>query len=315
MRGGHADTGPVPLGRPIANAHIYVLGEGGALEPPGVVGELAIGGAGVGRGYFARPDLTAERFIPDPFSQEAGARLYRTGDLGRLRPDGLLDFLGRADSQVKVRGFRVELGEVEVTLGSHPDVREVAVVQEAGGERRLIAYVVLAPGRALPKLAAYAKDALPSAMLPSAFVVVDALPRTAGGKLDRRALASRTPSTATAAPAASAPRNDVEQVLALSWRDLLGVSALGVDDDFFELGGNSLLAIRAIARMREYFRVELGLRDLLQAPTIAGVAARLLAHPEERTRVEEAARVVLSVLALGEDEAARRLAELRDQRP
>ncbi|MBV9772838.1 MAG: amino acid adenylation domain-containing protein, partial [Gemmatimonadetes bacterium] len=265
-----------PIGRPLPNVRLYVCD--GSLEPApvGVAGELLIGGAGVARGYLGRPDLTAEKFVPDPFAERGGggARLYRTGDRVRRRTDGVLEFLGRTDGQVKVRGFRIEPGEVESVLEGHSSVREALVVvrEDAPGARRLVAYTTPAGG-ALPdpdELRAHLRARLPEHMVPSAFVALDRLPLSANGKVDRRAL------PAPEQPAAdggsyTAARSPAEEALARVWAELLGLERIGVDDDFFEAGGDSILAIQMVARARRA-GVEVTPRQLFQHPTVAALA-------------------------------------------
>ncbi|HKH48535.1 MAG TPA: amino acid adenylation domain-containing protein, partial [Thermoanaerobaculia bacterium] len=261
----------LPIGRPVGNTRLYVLDREGAPVPGGVAGELSIGGSGVARGYLGRPDLTAERFVPDPFSSIPGARVYRTGDLARYRADGTLDFLGRSDDQVKVRGVRVEPGEVAAVLAAHPGVREAVVLVR---EDRLVAYVVL--DRTDPTdrsdldsmLAAWLRDRLPEIMIPSAFMILEALPRTANGKIDRAAL----PDPEQEEAAGEAPRTPVEELLAGIWSEVLGRPPIGRDEDFFALGGHSLLATRVVSRVRQALGVELPLRALFEAPTVAGLA-------------------------------------------
>ncbi|NVJ28035.1 amino acid adenylation domain-containing protein, partial [Myxococcus sp. AM011] len=267
--------GAVPIGRPIANTALYILDARLRPVPVGVTGELYIGGAGVARGYLRRPELTAERFIPDAFSTVPGARLYRTGDLARFLPDGRLDFLGRRDGQVKLRGFRIELGEVESALRQFSQVREaVAVVREdSPGDKRLVAYLV-APGADVSALRDALRQKLPEYLVPSVLVLLDALPLTANGKVDRRALP--VPELRTAEPESfAAPHTPTEHALAAIFREVLNVSQVGLHDDFFELGGHSLLATQLISRVREAFQVELPLRALFAAPTVEQLAPRI----------------------------------------
>jgi len=265
-------AGPISIGRPIANTRLYVLDERQKLVPIGVPGELYIGGAGVARGYRDRPELTAERFVANPF--EPGGRLYRTGDLVRWTPDGELVFLRRVDSQVKLRGYRVELGEIETVLGSDARVRECAAVvrEDRPGDQRLVAYVAADPAARpeIGELRARLEQALPGYMVPGHIVLVDALPRTPNQKLDRRALPA--PDAADASSEYAAPRTDVEQTLARHWAKLLGLPRVGVNDDFFALGGHSMLAIRMLARVRDELGVDIGLRRLFRAPSVAGLA-------------------------------------------
>jgi amino acid adenylation domain-containing protein len=271
---------PVPIGRPVANEEAWILDGNLRQVPPGVTGELYIGGVGLARGYLRRPELTEQKFVPHPFDDEPGARLYRTGDLARYRSDGTIDFLGRTDDQVKVRGFRVELGEVETVLMQHPGVREAVVVARADdriGHKRLVAYVTLteeAPSQTT--LRAFVKERLPDYMVPAAFVVLDRFPMTPNGKLDRRALP---------APDDARPELDEEFVEAASatqevltgiWCEVLGLETVGVKDNFFDLGGDSLLAILVVSEIESAFGVTLAIDQLLEhTPTIEQLAAHL----------------------------------------
>ncbi|MBW8879217.1 MAG: amino acid adenylation domain-containing protein, partial [Acidobacteria bacterium] len=270
----------LPLGRPILGTGVYVLQEGSGLAALGAIGEICAVGDGVARGYLNRPDLTAERFVEDTYSEVAGARLYRTGDLGRWRVDGTLEFLGRLDDQVKVRGFRVELGEIEAQLMLQPSVREAVVLarEDRGGEKRLVGYVVAAEGADHKPLAGDLKvglqRVLPEYMVPSAIVVLESLPLTPNGKIDRGALP---------APEAGhyargryvAPRTELERLLCTIWEEVLGVERVGIEDSFFDLGGHSLLATRVVSRVRSALGRELPLRALFEYPTIAGLSERL----------------------------------------
>ncbi len=265
---------PVPVGRPIPNAQIYVLD--GRLEPVpiGVEGDLWIGGEGVGRGYLARPRLTAERFVPDPFASEPGRRLYGTFDRARYRADGNLEFLGRADHQVKVRGFRIELGEVEAALLRHPAIREAVVVarEDPPGEQRLVAYCAAVGRPTQAELRAHLRESLPEPMVPSAFALLDALPLTPNGKVDRAALPS--PEARVEDDKAFAlPRTPAEEVLAALFAQVLHLDRVAVDQSFFDLGGHSLLAAQLVSRVRAALGVELPLRSLFEHPTVAGTAA------------------------------------------
>jgi amino acid adenylation domain-containing protein/non-ribosomal peptide synthase protein (TIGR01720 family) len=261
----------VPIGRPLANVRGHVLDRAQRLLAPGFPGELYVAGAGLGRGYFGRPALTAERFLPDPWSPAPGGRLYRTGDLARLRPDGDLEYLGRIDGQVKVRGFRIELGEIEAVLASHPAVRE-GVVAVRG--QQLAGYAVLGGAGEQPsanELRAFLAARLPEFMVPSALVILKALPRLPNGKLDRGALPKPGPVEARRA----GPRNDFEALLAALWTEVLEVPEVGETDDFFALGGHSLMGIRLSSRVREVFGVDLGVRTLFREPTFAALAAAI----------------------------------------
>lgn len=273
------EADPVPIGRAIANIRILILDEALEPTPVGVPGELCIGGVGLARGYLGRPGLTAQAFAPDPASGELGARLYRTGDLARWRDDGTVEFLGRHDTQVKVRGFRVELGEIEAVLGEHPEVSQAVVTApEIAGDRRLAAYVVPPPGcrPTATALRRHLATKLPSHMVPGPVVLLDELPLTPSGKVDRRALPD--PLAATEEEAVGVrmqPRTTTEQVLAGLWAELLGVDAVAADGDFFALGGHSLLATRLVARIREAFGVELPLRAVFEAPRLADLAREI----------------------------------------
>jgi amino acid adenylation domain-containing protein len=265
----------VPIGRPIANTRVYLLDRFLNPVPVGVPGELYVGGPGVSAGYHNAPERTAERFLPDPFGEEIGGRLYMTGDLARYRPDGVIELLGRVDQQVKVRGFRVEPGEIEAVLASHPGLRQAVVLarEEAPGDQRLIAYVV--PGPEATPFAAELRDflraKLPDYLVPAAFVVLDALPRTPNGKIDRRALPATDRRGLGSPGRVVAPRTPIEEVLVGIWRDVLGVERVGIDDNFFDLGGHSLLATRVITRVRQALHVEVPLRVLFETPTVAGL--------------------------------------------
>ena len=265
-----------PIGRPVANARVYVLDPSGGPVPAGVPGELYVGGPGLARGYLNRPALTAERFVPDPWG-DAGARLYRSGDLGRWLPGGDLEFLGRVDHQVKIRGFRIELGEIEAALTSLPGVHEAAVVVRedrsgrAAGDRRLVAYVT--GDAAVDALRQSLRERLPDYMVPAAFVTLAALPLTPTGKVDRKALPA--PDRQSAGASYVAPRVPVEEVVAGIWAEVLGLERVGVADHFFDLGGSSLLLVQVHGRLRALFDVDLPLIDLFAYPTVSALASRL----------------------------------------
>lgn len=286
---------PTPIGRPVANTQIYLLDRYLQPVPQGLVGEVYISGVGLARGYWHRPELTAARFLPHPFSANPGARLYRTGDLARLLPDGNLEFVGRRDSQVKLSGYRIELGEIEATLAQHPNVKQVAVVlrQAHSGDRRLVAY--LAPIEDPPpspnELRIFLAKSLPHAMLPSTYVVLDAFPLTPSGKVDRRALSAPHttprphPDSSFQGPRTE-PRTNAERTLVTIWQQVLSVEQVGVNDNFFELGGDSILGIQIIARAADA-GLHLTPKQLFEAPTVAGLAALSEAsaptsiHPEQ----------------------------------
>jgi len=265
--------GPVPIGRPIANARLYVLDAHMQPVPVGAAGELYVGGAGVGRGYLSRPELTAERFLHSPFV--AGDRLYRTGDLVRWRPDGIVAFVGRTDDQIKIRGFRIELGEIESALNACEGVRLSVVLarEDRPGERRLVAYVE-GDNLEAATLKAALKSRLPEFMVPAVVVALPSLPRLPNDKLDRKSLPAPLEDAAATASFA-APRTPLEEALAAIWAEVLGRERVGVHDDFFELGGHSLSATQVMARTRRLLGVELPLRVLFEAPTIAGLAAHV----------------------------------------
>jgi len=261
------------IGRPLADLHVYVLDKYKHLLPIGVTGELYVGGAGLARGYLHRPDLTAERFIPDPFGLHEGTRLYRTGDLARLHSDGTLEYLGRLDQQVKLRGFRIELGEIENVLAQHPAIQNAVVLcrEETPGENQLVAYVVPIPEAPLnpPLLRSYLLTRLPDYMVPAAFVILEALPLTPNGKVNRRALPPPEQAHRVCGGGEMAPRNQLEELLATIWGDLLKVDKIGIHDNFFALGGHSLLATQVMARLRQVLEFDLPLRTLFEHPTIA----------------------------------------------
>ncbi len=274
----------VPLGVPVDGTDVYVLDEELEPVPEGVVGELYAGGDGLARGYVGRPELTAERFVPDPYGKP-GQRLYRTGDLARWRGDGSLEFVGRADTQVKVRGFRIELGEVEGVLGSHPEVKAAAVVVQGEGAegKRLVGFVVGKGegGVEVGGVREYLEQRLPEYMVPSLLVEVGELPLTGNGKVDRKALVGRVGRQEVAGSSTyEAPRDETEQKLAQLWGELLGLPRVGIHDDFFEAGGHSLLATRLVARVQEAFGVALPIRALFEARTVASLAP-LLSRPEQ----------------------------------
>jgi acyl-coenzyme A synthetase/AMP-(fatty) acid ligase len=270
---GDPDSWPAlpTIGRPIANTQIYVLNKHRQPLPVGVPGEIYIGGAGVARGYFGISDLTEQRFVADPFSTELQARLYKTGDLGRWRADGTLEYLGRNDDQVKIRGYRIEPGEIEAQLARHEQVSEAVVVarEDVPGEKRLVAYVT-GSDPSVEGLRAYLKAALPEHMVPSAFVILQSLPLTPSGKLNRRAL-PKPALHAYANRMYQAPQGAVEEALARIWQDLLRIDQIGRQDNFFELGGHSLLATRVVTHVSYVLDVDLPLRAMFEKPTIEGL--------------------------------------------
>jgi amino acid adenylation domain-containing protein/non-ribosomal peptide synthase protein (TIGR01720 family) len=272
-------SGPVLIGRPVANTHLYLLDCQLRPAPPGASGELYIGGTGVARGYLGLPDLTAERFLPDAFADAAGGRVYRTGDLARFRADGTLEFLGRVDEQVKLRGHRIELGEIEAVLGTHGAVRQAAVVLRSEGGAQLVACLVAAPGEppAAEALNGFLAERLPDYMIPATYVFLDALPLTPNGKVDRSALSRMALAAVAAAPSAvtaedQAPHNALEEMLAAVWCEVLRLERVGIRDNFFELGGDSILSLQVTSRMRKKgWRITS--RQIFAGPTIAELAA------------------------------------------
>jgi amino acid adenylation domain-containing protein len=289
------------IGRPIANTRVYLLDSRMQPVPVGVPGELYVGGAGLARGYLNRPELTRQRFVSDPFSEDPGARLYRTGDVVSWRPDGSIDFRGRADSQVKVNGVRIELGEIEAAATTHPDVAEAAVLvrEDTPGHRRLVAYVVgRAAGRpGVAELREWLSAALPAFMVPAAFVEMDALPLTQHGKVDRRRLPAPGAGRARGLGDFTAPRDGTEAELAALWEELLGIVPIGALDDFFALGGNSLAATRIVIRLREAYGLDLPLSCVLAEPTIRALAGEV--ERRGREPVGLASKPILPVARTG----------------
>jgi amino acid adenylation domain-containing protein len=325
------------IGRCIDNIECYIVTPSLQLAPVGVPGELYIGGAGLAQGYVGRADLTAERFLPHPFSAQPGARLYRTGDRVRYQSDGELEFLGRSDRQVKLRGVRIELGEIEVMLREHSLVREAVVLAQdhAPGELRLVAYLVMrspflarsdaienADSQAVQEgdgngearwktygtealhgeLRRFLQEKLPVYMLPAAFVVLDAFPLTSNGKVDRQALSQLPIDWSHPGRAYVAPRTALEEVIVGLWSEVLSVERIGVEDNFFELGGHSLLAIQLISRFRDAFDQELPLRKLFEEPTVAGIARALIEAVGDADEVEQTAHMLLQLAYLSDDE-------------
>ncbi len=294
----HNQSGPVSIGRPIPNTQIYLLDSHLNPVPIGVSGELYVGGLGVTRGYLNHPDLTADRFIPNPFDK-TGSRVYKTGDLARYRPDGNLEFLGRADGQVKIRGFRIELGEIEATLDRHPAVRQgvVVVTEDATGDKRLVAYLVPNEGQTPPVsvLRDHLREKLPEYMVPNAYVMLEKFPLTPSGKIDRRALPLpndvRSKLEFTSDNLASShdfvrPYTETEMALVVIWTELLKVENIGINDDFFDLGGHSLLAIKAVSRIRDVFDVDLHIQTLFEIPTISGLSKVLTEAKGSRDNIQ-----------------------------
>jgi acyl-coenzyme A synthetase/AMP-(fatty) acid ligase/acyl carrier protein len=283
-------AGMVPIGRPITNTRLYILDSKMRPVGAGTEGELYIGGAGVARGYLNRPALTAESFVPDPFGVERGARLYRSGDAVRLGLDGEIEFIGRYDSQVKIRGFRIELGEIEAALTGHESVRETVVVarEEASGEKRLVAYVVAQRGEKVDaaELREYLKEKLPEYMLPAVIVQMAALPLTHNGKVDRRALPDPTSVRPELKAVYAAPRNELERTIAAIWREMLVIEQVGIHDNFFDLGGHSLLMVQTHGKLQQALGREIVVINMFQYPTISTLAEYLSGAEPEQTSFE-----------------------------
>jgi acyl carrier protein len=304
----HAAAGTsIPVGKPLAERRAFILNRAMRPVPPGVPGELYLGGLGLALGYLNRPDLSAEKFIPDLFSSTPGARLYRTGDLARHLADGTIEFIGRADCQVKVRGFRIEPGEIEAVLAHHPSVAEAAVVlrEDNSGDRRLAAYLVPRKGEviAIQELRALLHASLPSYMVPAAFGVLERIPLTPGGKIDRRALPAPDWGDRAVEKSFVAPRTPLEEELAVMLQEILGVQRVGVYDSFFDLGGHSLMATQFIALVRERFRVDLPIRSVFESPTIEGLSAALSRELAMQREQHEVTKLLEELESLGDEDA------------
>jgi amino acid adenylation domain-containing protein len=306
----------IPIGQPLSNTEVWVLDQQSRMVPVGVPGELCIGGDGLARGYIRRPELTAEKFVPHPYSRNAGARLYRTGDLVRYREDGNIEFLKRMDQQVKVRGFRVELGEIESTLNQYRAVMESIVVdrKDSSGDIRLIAYFVPEVGvePTSLELLTFLQEKLPSYMLPSAFIAIKEIPLTPNGKVDRRALPAPEQIEVSTA-GFIAPRTEMEQLVAEIWCEILGITQVGADSNFFDLGGHSLLATRVMNRIRERCGVELPLRVLFEFPTVVSLAAKLDDARPKETELSRILDILVNMENISEEEVTTLLAQSESQ--
>jgi len=280
LQPGDPSSGPVPIGSPILNAQAYVLDPNLHPVPPGVTGELYIGGAGVARGYLNRPELTREQFLDDPFSGGGGGRLYKTGDLVRYREDGKLEFQGRVDDQVKLHGYRLELGEIEATLANHPNVKSCVVLvrEDATGNKELVSYVMAHNSESADaeRLREFLGQRLPGFMVPAQYVFLDSFPLTENGKIDRKSLPDPVVNSGSSSHKFVAPRTETEKKLEAVWREVLKVDRVGIHDDLFELGAHSLLAIKATSKIQEVFGVRLDMPTLFVSATIAGLAEALL---------------------------------------
>jgi non-ribosomal peptide synthetase component F len=294
------------IGRPIANTQVYILDAAGRPVPVGVPGELYIGGAGLARGYLKRPELTTERFVRDPFSTTPGARMYRTGDLARWRADGTVQCLGRADHQVKIRGYRIEPGEIEAALAKHADVVQNVVVARADstGEQRLVAYVIARQGVTLDPagLRKFLAQDLPDYMVPSTYVAQEQFPLTPNGKVDRKALPDPGASALAVSTSYAAPTSETETALAAIWQEVLNIPRVGRNDNFFDLGGHSLLVVQVQSRIQKTLGHVLPIVDFFQHTTVTTLAARLSSNSVGEDRV-----------SLARDRGARRKAALRNE--
>ena len=317
MSGGRTGES-APIGRPIANTRIYILDRYGEPVPVGVAGEIHIAGAGVARGYWKRAELTAERFVKDPFVTDAAARMYKTGDMGRWLKDGNIEFLGRNDEQVKIRGYRIELGEIEAALASHPGVREAVVMarEDEPGEKRLVAYYVAADEEVIgaEELRAHLLRKLPEYMVPAAYVRMERMPLTANGKLDRKAL-PMPEGDAYAVRGYEEPQGEIEKKLAEIWTEVLKVERVGRQDNFFELGGHSLLAVRVISRLRQVWVWKWRSGICLRIPVLSDFArvwrVRHSYHAASRSReqngrADAAVICAAAVVVLGADGGSER---------
>lgn len=325
-----AGKGPVAIGRPIANTQVYIVDRRMQLQPVGIAGELLIGGLGVARDYLDRPELTAEKFIDDPFGSRPGGRLYRTGDLARWRRDGRLEVIGRIDHQIKLRGFRIELGEIESVLGLSDEVAQAVVIcrEDRPGDKRLVAYLVPKPGLAgerehgesasgesvstesgidVAALRALARERLPEYMMPSAFVCLERLPLTPNGKVDRRALPAPD-AEAFAVSEYAAPRSSEEETLAALWAEVLGQPRIGIHDNFFDLGGHSLLATQLVTRMQNALGADITLRMMFEAPTVARFAELLMMQRMQNLDQDDLAGMLQQLEDLSEEDIQAMLA-------
>jgi len=298
-----------PIGRPYRNATAYVLDARLRPVPIGIPGELHIGGPGVARGYLNRADLTAQKFIANPFSDDPADRLYKTGDVVRYHEDGNLEFLGRSDNQIKIRGFRVELEEIERVIRSHEAVENCVVIATDGNDKCLVAYLITTNNSREPisDLRNVLKTKLPSYMVPAAFEVVDEFPLTSSGKINRRALPEPQFNRTTADGAVELPTTPLEEILLEAWREVLKVDQIGINDNFFDLGGHSLLAARLVSNLRSMLDVELNMVDVFEASTISALAEMLYPRVAQTESDSDLTRLIEELAGLSEAEAQMRL--------
>jgi hypothetical protein len=303
---GAPPTGAVPIGRPIWNTRLYVLDPHFEPLPAGLVGELYVGGEGLARGYLNRAGLTAGRFVPDPFGRDSGSRLYRTGDLARFREDGVIEYVGRRDDQVQVRGHRIELGEIEAAMLDHEDVREAVVVvrHDNVGTSRLTGYVVMNLDRDVDatELRRHLEARLPKYMVPTMFIAIDHLPRVQSGKLDRGALPTPPQVRPDLGKGFVAPTTPVEELLAVIWGEVLQVDRVGVEDNFFDLGGHSLLAVQVISRIRHILRMDVPVRQLFENPTISSLSRALVLNVPATAHFNKVGELLKKVRSMSADE-------------
>ena len=301
------------IGRPIANSQVYILDKHQQPVPIGVAGEIYIGGAGLARGYLKRPELTVDRFVPDGFGRERGSRLYRTGDLGRYLPDGRIEYLGRMDHQVKLRGYRIELGEIETVLGQNEGVAEATVMvrEDVAGDKRLVGYVVSKKDKEVKvsELRSYMKTKLPEYMVPGTVMLLEEMPLTLNGKIDRKRLPVPEHARPELETSYEQTQSPLEEVLVMIWSEILGMDRIGVHDNFFELGGHSLLATQLVSRMRKVFQIDIPLRNIFEAPTVRELAELLMVDKDRRLRLEKTAELMLSLADLSDEEAEKIFAE------
>jgi amino acid adenylation domain-containing protein len=305
----------IPIGRPIANTQVYILNAQLQPVPIGVPGHLYTGGDGLARGYLNRQELTAEKFIPDPFREEPAARLYKTGDLARYLPDGNIEYLGRIDHQVKIRGFRIELSEVESVFDRHPAVEDAVVIarEDVPGDKRLVAYVVAShePTPTISELRSFLKEKLPDYMIPSAFVFLDFLPLAPSGKIDRRVLPEPDLERFRQETKFVAPRTPVEKILAKIWSEVLGLERVGAHDNFYELGGHSLLATQLVSRVHQTLEVELPLRVFFEKQTVAGLTEVFENYETVPGRALAIAQILEKIDAMDAEEIRKMLQDKR----